>query len=302
MKFYIVTPTFNSLVWLRRCVRSVADQVGEGVEVHHHIQDGGSGDGTIEWLRAWQAEHADTAGYTLSIESAADEGMYDALNKAWDKMPDDAEITAHLNSDEQYLPGALAGIAESAKKNPTADLLLGAVFIVDAAGIYHCHRHSAIPHLWSSYLGCVNSTCVCFHRAASFRKYGVRFDTRLKSIGDVVFYRDIMRSKPRVELCNELFVAAYALTGKNLAWTDATMADWKIYGPTVPRWRKILQPFIQRGVNFGRYATGFFNPPPKSYDIYVGDNDSRKTFQIEKPTYRWRSFNNQLESETQNGR
>ena len=34
MKFYIVTPTYNALSWLERSVRSVADQVGQGVASH----------------------------------------------------------------------------------------------------------------------------------------------------------------------------------------------------------------------------------------------------------------------------
>jgi glycosyltransferase involved in cell wall biosynthesis len=111
MKFYIVTPTYNSLAWLERCLRSVADQAETGVEVHHHVQDGGSTDGTAELLADWQQKHAGAVGYTFTFESTKDAGMYDALNKAWEKMPAEAEVTAHLNSDEQYLPHALRGVA-----------------------------------------------------------------------------------------------------------------------------------------------------------------------------------------------
>lgn len=104
MKFYIVTPAYNALSWLQRCIYSVADQVAEGVEVHHHIQDGGSSDGTPEWLENWQQEHASSPGYTFTYESGKDAGMYDALNKAWEKTPSDAAVTAHLNSDESTFP------------------------------------------------------------------------------------------------------------------------------------------------------------------------------------------------------
>ena len=107
MKFYIVTPAYNALQWLQGCVRSVADQVKEGVEVHHHVQDGGSTDGTPSWLKTWQEEHQGVSGYTFTFESAKDAGMYDALNMAWEKIPSDAGVTAHLNCDEQYLPGGI---------------------------------------------------------------------------------------------------------------------------------------------------------------------------------------------------
>lgn len=51
MTFYIVTPAYNALSWLQRCIYSVADQVAEGVEVHHHIQDGGH---QMERLSGWR--------------------------------------------------------------------------------------------------------------------------------------------------------------------------------------------------------------------------------------------------------
>ena len=139
MKFYIVTPAFNAIQWLPRCVRSVADQVGGGIEVHHHVQDGGSDDGSVEWLSAWQMEHADVSGYAFSYESKGDEGMYDAINKSWDLLPDDADMTAHLNADEQYLPGALAEVSAWCTKKTGADVLLGIYIISDAENQYICH-------------------------------------------------------------------------------------------------------------------------------------------------------------------
>lgn len=288
MKFYIVTPTFNSMVWLRRCVRSVADQVGEGVEVHHHIQDGGSGDGTIEWLRAWQAEHADTAGYTLSIESAADEGMYDALNKAWDKMPDDAEITAHLNSDEQYLPGALAGVMKVAEKKAGADMILGTYIVVDAEGKYHCHRRPVMPDRWLSITVCEIGTCACFYRTSFFRAHGVRFDTRYRSIGDLVFYHQILQKRPVVSSCPTLMVSACAMTGSNLAWTDATRKDEQIYRKEMsPFWPRI-HGLSYRFVNARRRLVDLFCAAPRTYALYEGDKSERVCREISAPTCKWR--------------
>ena len=117
-KFYIITPVMNSLSWLKRCVYSVADQVQPGVEVYHFVQDGASTDGTVEWLGEWQQKSASRPGYRFAYESVPDAGMYDALNKAWEKLPPDADITAHLNSDEQYMPGVLARIAGEFAEHP----------------------------------------------------------------------------------------------------------------------------------------------------------------------------------------
>src|SRR4051794_13000425 len=49
MRFSIVTPSFRQLAWLKRAVRSVADQ--QGVEVEHIIQDAGTGPELEEWVR-----------------------------------------------------------------------------------------------------------------------------------------------------------------------------------------------------------------------------------------------------------
>jgi glycosyltransferase involved in cell wall biosynthesis len=125
VRFIIITPSLNQLAFLQRCVASVADQVAEGVEhgagrieVHHHVQDAQSSDGTVDWLRQYDAEvrrqmsevrrqmsevrcqraedrgqksdvSADLRppisdlgpGYTFSYASEPDNGMYDALNK-----------------------------------------------------------------------------------------------------------------------------------------------------------------------------------------------------------------------------
>jgi hypothetical protein len=48
MKFSIVTPSFNQLDHLKRCVASVADQAGS-FELEHLIHDGGSGAEFEKW-------------------------------------------------------------------------------------------------------------------------------------------------------------------------------------------------------------------------------------------------------------
>lgn len=288
MKFYIVTPTYNSLDWLKRAVRSVADQVREGVEVHHHVQDGVSKDGTQAWLEKWQRSHQDTPGYRFTYESCPDEGMYDALNHAWDKMPEDADITAHLNSDEQYLPNALAQVAEVYADRADTDVVLGAFIIVNPDGSYHCHRRPVRPHSWSSLMVCEIITCSCFHMGAAFRKHGVRFDLSYKSIGDLVFFSDIMNTEPRVCVRPELMTSAFAMTGKNLGWTSITEAEFERYREKLPKIATMTTGLVRRTVNFARRIVDCFCSPPKELDLYHGDEESRSKQVVEKPTCIWR--------------
>ena len=71
MRFSVVTASFRQLAWLKRCVRSVADQRGE---VEHLIQDAGTGVELEEWVRAHSSAQ-------LKVEK--DGGMYDALNRGF---------------------------------------------------------------------------------------------------------------------------------------------------------------------------------------------------------------------------
>lgn len=286
MKFYIVTPTYNALEWLRCCVRSVADQVQDGVEVHHHVQDGASTDGTAEWLALWQREHQ-VQGYTFTYESAKDGGMYAAINLAWEKMPTDADVTAHLNSDEQYLPGALAGVAAGFAMKPEADIALGTYIIVDNAGRYICHRRPILPHVWTSLTVCEIITCSCFHKADTFRKHGIRFDTRWRAIADVVFYRDIVRAHPRFLLLPNLITGTFAVTGQNLAWSETSRREWQQVLNELPCFAALWHQLTYRWCNFRRRIRDLFCSKPLSYVYYRGDNEQAAKIKIRKPTCCW---------------
>ncbi len=287
MYLYIVTPTFNALPWLQRCVRSVADQSGPGLTVHHHVQDGGSCDGTPDWLAAWQQPHADAAGYRFSYESARDKGMYDAINLAWERMPEQADITAHLNSDEQYLPGALAAIAAAMQATPEADIALGTYIIVDAQSRYICHRRPVKPRLWSSRTVCEIITCSCFHRATAFRRHGIRFDTRWRALADLVFYRDITATRPRVLMLPELITSSFAVTGGNLAWSATAEEEWKRWLAGLPRHVACCRFPMRKWVNFKRRLVDKACPAPQHYSIYPEGGEERVLRRIRRPTAYW---------------
>ncbi len=290
MKFYIVTPCFNSLSWLKNCIRSVADQAEAGVEVHHHVQDGLSSDGTPEWLQQWQQEHADCPGYTFTYESCKDKGMYDAINRAWEKMPQNADVTAHLNSDEQYLPHALKQVAEAYARYPEAELIEGSFIIVEADGSYRCHRRPVPPNKWRSMTVCEIITCSAFHRADVFRRHGIRFDIQYRSIGDVIFFRDIIRSGVKIKTVPTLVTSSYALTGSNLAWTAVTQKEGAAYWASIPQRYVRCHGFSYRYSNLWRRVIDVFCPPPVTLEIYHGDAGVRSCEPITKPTCRWNQW------------
>ena len=68
MDFSIVTPSYNMGDYLRKCHASISDQ--PDVTYEHIVMDGGSTDGTVEWLSA----HPE-----IISKSEKDNGMYDAV-------------------------------------------------------------------------------------------------------------------------------------------------------------------------------------------------------------------------------
>ena len=287
MKFYIVTPSFNSLVHLQRCVRSVADQACPGVSVHHHVQDGASTDGTAEWLAEWQRSHAGQEGYTLTFESARDKGMYDAINKAWAAMPEDADITAHLNSDEQYLPSALKNLAAQLESHPEADFAITSYIVIDALDRYICHRRPIKPWRWVSRVSCEIMTCACFHRVPAFRKHGIRFDSRWKSIGDLVMYSEVVNTRPRCLILPDVWTGTFSVTGNNLGWSEVTEREWPEYLAGVPAPLRCLRKLASFCNNLKRRSCDWFHADPSSYEIYPADASDRVKHGIKKPTAHW---------------
>lgn len=284
MKFYIVTPCFNSLQWLQNAIRSVADQAGEGVEVHHHVQDGLSTDGTPAWLEEWQQTHADTPGYTFTYESAKDAGMYDAINTAWSKMPEDADVTAHLNSDEQYLPDALRGVAQEFMAHPKADIIEATHVFVDRDGHYLCHRRPVKPNKWISMRAIQLMTCCTFHKVSTFRRHGIRFDTRFRIFGDVILYRDIVNFGVEVCTAPSVVSTTFAITGENLAWRESSIKERALVDSITPRWVMTLFPLFWHLSGLSRRIVDCFHPAPRSISIYHGGGEGRRTEAITRPS------------------
>lgn len=132
MKISIITPNKDSGAWLNLCIASVADQ--EGVDVEHLIHDALSSDLDLDWI----ARHP-----KVDLISEKDGGMYDAINRGLRRA--EGDVLAHLNADEQYLPGALAAVMERFQNDPQLDVLYADTVVVDANGAAICCRKSMRP-------------------------------------------------------------------------------------------------------------------------------------------------------------
>jgi len=127
-KITIVTPSLNQAKYLRATLESVWSQEGP-FELEHRVVDGGSTDGSLELLRHF-AELVATRrlsvrcrGLEFHWVSEADRGQTHAINKGLAQASGD--VCAYLNSDDCYLPGALARVVEEFSRHPRADFVHG---------------------------------------------------------------------------------------------------------------------------------------------------------------------------------
>lgn len=116
--FSIITPSFNSMPFIKENIESVKSQCYPNIE--HIIIDGGSKDGTIELLKKYPH---------LIWVSEKDNGQSEAINKGF-KMSK-GEIIGWLNSDDYYNTGAVSLAANYLIENKNIDLIYSDIEVVN---------------------------------------------------------------------------------------------------------------------------------------------------------------------------
>lgn len=161
--FTIVMPTRNHARWIDAAVRSVLDQRDAG-RVELVVYDALSTDGTSERLAAY--------GNRIDWRRAADRGQVDAINRGLAAAR--GGIVAWLNSDDLYLPDALAAVRKAFAADPSLDFVYGDVLEIDTDG------RILTPNLFTEdadaarYFGSHNFICqpTLFFRQGVFARVG----------------------------------------------------------------------------------------------------------------------------------
>jgi glycosyltransferase involved in cell wall biosynthesis len=273
----VITPSLNMLSYLERCVASVADQ--EGVRAEHLVMDGGSHDGTAEWLaaRPW-----------LVSEVRRDNGMYEAVNRGFRQAH--GRIVAHLNCDEQYLPGTLATVMRYFDTRPCVDVLFGDGLTVRPDGSLVAYRKTIRP-VWPvlSMPPLYMSTAATFFRRKLVDN-GVLYDDSYKNIADIARVVRLVKEGYRLAHVRR-YLATFTITGSNLSRIGATInAETRRFLDDAPWWvRQFRHHWRLVGWAQKLLSGCYFQASPLEYAIYVpGQSVGRTAFVAQKPSFRHR--------------
>jgi len=273
MKIPILTASFRQLHWLKRCVRSVADQ--EGVDVEHIIQDGGTGFDLEHWVR-WESRAQ------LIVES--DRGMYDALNRAFNRVTGD--VFCILNCDEQYLPGTLERVRQEFEAHPEADMVVGDCLLIDEKSELLAFRRSTplrpsmilTDHLY-------DYTCAMFFRSSVLER-GIRFDPAYAAAGDADWISRLLRSGIRVRYIRH-YMATFTITDTNLSLKAEPTAELNRLRAITPLWARCLAPVLRRLRHVEKLMAGGYSSAPIEYAIYTSSEAlDRTALRCDRPNFR----------------
>jgi glycosyltransferase involved in cell wall biosynthesis len=229
--------------YIKQAVGSVRGQ--KNAEVQHIVQDGGSSDGTKEWL----LEQGD-----LDVRSEADNGMYDAINKGWARA--EGDVFSWLNVDEQYLPGTLNRVSEIFRVCPEVDVLFGDCIMVTPEGRPLAARRE-IPlrkiYLENGFLYALS--CTTFFRRTLWDEGLLQMDDHFKNAGDYDLMLRLLCAGKKIQHVME-FLSLFGVVGDNLTLALGGNMDREVseiqnkYGALPSAW-------MRKTVLFGRYIERF---------------------------------------------
>ncbi|ABM38483.1 glycosyltransferase family 2 protein [Polaromonas naphthalenivorans] len=206
MKISIVTISFNQAKYLRRCIESVLNQNFKNIE--YIVVDPGSTDGSREIIESY--------GSSIIKIFEKDKGPADGLNIGFSKATGD--IFCYLNSDDEFIDGALALVEKYFLDKNHVDVLCGHGHVIDGGSDYKRRIFSDSFSLkaaaYGASLAIQPST---FFRKEIYRSIG-GFNIENRSNWDDELLIDMALKGAEIEVVNE-FLSCYRVHGESITGT-----------------------------------------------------------------------------------
>lgn len=241
--------------------------------------DAASADGSAEWLQTQSG---------LTFVSEKDKGMYDAVNKGFQRASGD--ILCYLNCDEQYLPGALNCVNRYFETHPQTDILFGDMLLIRPDGSLIAFRKSYPPrsaYIKASFL--YVPSCAMFLRRKVLES-GIMFNTRYTANSDADYVARLLDGGFKAAYIRE-YLAAFTLTGKNMSAGAVAGKESEHQLASAPEWIRKGKPLLNLLRLTEKFLSGaYFQKKPLRYSILVMTDNGviqQKNFSIHNPDYKW---------------
>lgn len=165
VKLTIITPVFNNVEYIEKCILNVASQTSGLIE--HLIMDGGSTDGTVDLIEKYALKFKH-----IKWISEKDNGQSDAMNKGI--VLARGEYISFLNVDDYYTENTLSQILSILAKDEALSFVVGDcnVWLPNGELLYvNKPRKLKTWHILSGYFFPVNPSAY-FYRKEIHQKIG----------------------------------------------------------------------------------------------------------------------------------
>ena len=230
VKISIITATLNALAGLKNTVGSVASQTYRNVE--HVVIDGGSEDGTTQWL---------TKQAGVRWISEPDSGIADALNKALDLATGEWILVLHAE-DTLIDKFALSKAAPRLHQTASDVVCFGIVFASDSGD--RVLKPSGMSRRANFKTPILHQGAFC--RRSLFVRLG-QFDTRFKIALDYEFFLRAYRARVSADVVDDV-VARMPDTGVS------SRSDWKSLRSRFSEERKAQLTHVEKRAHRVLYA------------------------------------------------
>jgi glycosyltransferase involved in cell wall biosynthesis len=222
----------------------------------------------------------------LKLASEKDQGMYDAINRGWEKATGD--ILCWLNCDEQYLPGALKRVADYFEAHPETEVLFADAIIVDNDGGYICSRPVLTPqlyHTWTCHLQ--TFSCSTFFRRSLMKERGFMLDARWKDLGDADLIIRMLRGGVRMAILRQ-YTTTFVDNGENRNLQATARNERAALTQQAPGWVRAMRPAWILLHRLRRMWHGIYSLKPFTYDIFTPASPRQRVhIDVPKPTFYW---------------